>query len=210
MRRRVVIALLASVGAVVVGAMAAVSAVAIAHHNATVRIALPASGQGQVWELIVKEAPSKSASLHVSDANEAKLPPGIRAVSAVTSARSKKRGETVKLFVAINNLSTPGAARAAYDQVMVMDVSSGDVLTGLHPRPIDLRNDCPLAVSVGNSIDDAAKQRSDGSWSYGSYDLVRLQEMSVQPSPDEEVFDFTVYRMCSHYKNVESPDSGAT
>jgi len=179
-------------------------------HSVSVEIPLPGPGTARITELTV-EVTSRNGAVgsgtpSIRDANEAELPPGIRAVTVTSGEKSEKHSATFNVDVVINNLTGRVAARAASDEVIVIE--AGYPLPG---REVHLGGEnevnCTEAVDLGNAVDASAVRLPDGKVGYGRYRLQAQQSETLQPSDDEAVLDDTVFEECKDTPGVENPET---
>jgi hypothetical protein len=208
---RVPLALLAVIGAATYVAYPGASAARKASVASTVaakgfrgKVLLPGPGLATVDQFSIK-APAWHA-LKIRD-NEAQLPAGVRAVAVILRTKSR-----LDVTIAINNPSA-GPTRAADDRPapeylnfqlfgQVSGPETGQLID--LGKPIELG--CEGLIHIGNEIDAGGRDVQAGGYSYHETvtvqfdrdELAALLPPDVQPSPDEEVWDFAAYNAATH------------
>lgn len=200
------LALLAVIGAACFVAYPGASAARRASAASTVaakgfrgKVRLPSPGHATVDEFSIKA--SGWHALKIRD-NEARLPAGVRAVAVIFRTKSR-----LEVTIAINNVSAATARPAngvptpEYLNFQLFGQVSGPEtgqLTELG-KPIEL--DCESLIHVGNEVDAGGRDVNAGDYSYRESvtvdfnrdELVAMLPPDVQPSPDEEVWDYAAY-----------------
>jgi hypothetical protein len=205
-----------------VGAVTAATAAGTAGTSASapkpkvVKVPLPAPNHSSVDRVKVTvtarngrrvtASEARVAALKVSNPTHAQLPPGIRAVAAVTPRSSRKSTATFRVYVLINHITPSSHATAADLDVLPLNLKA--VKFGTHDALQDAVTSARRTLFLGDcpELNKLGKGAEDSRDSQNSPALIALRSIKEQPSATEAVLDNVIYNLCPD--SAERPDPG--